>query len=133
MGKSSRVKTSPGRGKHLRFRFGLLPLFLKAGVTFCIYLKQAHNLNILQKRYIVSEEKEIMNFSDYSDDYHHYNDPLFPPAIFTPEQQVLLNSSILIFSLLDFNHFQKRYGAWVLYAIGSLVTAVAAVIINKRY
>ena len=107
MGKSSRVKTSPGRGKHLRFRFGLLPLFLKAGVTFCIYLKQAHNLNILQKRYIVSEEKEIMNFSDYSDDYHHYNDPLFPPDLFNHEQVVLDSSTLILIS--NFYWFQPNF------------------------
>ena len=67
----------------------------------------------------VSEEKEIM-------------DPLFPPDLFTPIQVVLDSSILMLISFLDFNHFQQRYGAWILYAIGSLVTAVAAVIINNR-
>jgi len=40
-------------------------------------------------------------------------DPLFPPDLF--------------------NHRQLQFGAWLLYAIGSLVTVVAAVIINKRF
>ena len=42
----------------------------------------------------VSEEKEIMNFSDYSD-YDHYRDPLFPRNLFTHEQ--------VVFSQLDFD------------------------------
>jgi len=53
-----------------------------------------------------------MNFSDY--DYRHYSEPLFPP------ERVFSSS-------------QRRYGAWLLYAIGSLVTVVAAVIINNRF
>jgi len=54
-----------------------------------------------------------MNFSDYDYDNRHYSDPLFPPDLFSVSQ--------------------KRYGAWLLYAIGSLVTVVAAVIINNRF
>jgi len=54
-----------------------------------------------------------MNFSDYDYDNRGYSDPLFPPDLF--------------------NQTQKRYGAWLLYAIGSLVTVVAAVIINNRF
>jgi len=53
-----------------------------------------------------------MNYSSEYDNY--YRDPLFPPDLFSPDQL-------------------SRYGAWVLYAIGSLVTVVAAVIINNRF
>jgi len=55
----------------------------------------------------------MMNFSDYDYDSRHYSDPLFPPNLFSVSQ--------------------LRYGAWLLYAIGSLVTVIAAVIINNRF